>query len=77
MGAFYLAAAHMDRGGNYFVCFQLVHQIAHGGHIGDGIHRAHLVEVDMGHGYAVDLAFRTGDDPVDVHNFLTDFLTDS
>ena len=71
MGTPNLTATHMDRGGTDLVYTQLVHQIADGSDVSHRIYSTYLVEVDMLHRLAVNLAFCFSDDSVDVqHLFL-------
>ena len=68
MGAAHLPAADVDRGDDNFVRRQPVQQQAYSGDVGDGIHSAYLVKVDLLHGNAVNMAFRLGDFLVDGQN---------
>ena len=52
----------MDGGGVYFVDRQLIHEITNSGDVSNGIHSAHLVEVDLADRYTVDMAFCLGND---------------
>ena len=47
-------------------------QQAYSGDVGDGIHGAHLVKVDLLHGNAVDVAFRLGDFLINRENIQLD-----
>ena len=70
------AAAHMDGTADDAVRADLIQQQAHGGDVGDGVHRPHLVEVDLVHGSAVDGAFGFGDDLIDRQHVLLHLVLD-
>jgi hypothetical protein len=53
---------------------KLVHQQAHGGHVGQRVQGPHFVEVDLRHRHAVHMALRFRDEPVDRQNILPHLL---
>ena len=68
MGTRNVAAAHMDGGDNHLIHIQFMHQQTHGCDVGNGIHGAHLVEVNLMDGNAVDMALCLRDFTVDCHD---------
>ena len=50
----------MDRGGDHLVRCKLLHQQAHRRHVCHSVHGAHLVEMDVRHRHAMDMALRLG-----------------
>ena len=61
VGAAHRAAADVYRRGGHARGHELVHEQRDCGYVGDGVHRADLVEVYLRHGHAVDGAFGLGD----------------
>ena len=51
-----------------------MHQQADSGDVRDGVHGAHLVEVDLRDGHTVDQALRFGDQPIDRQDICPNFL---
>ena len=64
----YMTASDVDRRNNRFVRCDLVHEQGNCGYVRYGVQRAYFVEMYIGDGNAVDLAFRIGYDTVYGHS---------
>ena len=58
MGTADLAAAHVNGGNDDLFRSQLGHQQAHSSNVRHSVQGSHFVEVDLGHGNAMAVAFR-------------------
>lgn len=74
VGAFHLAVSHVDRRCDDLIRRQLVEQQADGGDVGDGVHGADFVEVDLADQLIMRFAFSLGDETVDGEDILADGL---
>ena len=72
MGAAHGAAADRDGGGDHLVRADHFHQQTAAHHVGHGVERANLVEVDLVDGSVVDLRLRLGDQGVDLAGIRLD-----
>lgn len=74
MRAAHLPASNVDRRDDDLIRRQPIHQQAHRRHVGDGVHRADLVEVDLLHRHAVCAALRLGNQAVDREDVVLHLL---
>ena len=74
MRAAHLPAPNVDRRDDDLIRRQPIHQQAHRRHVGDGVHRADLVEVDLLHRHAVRAALRLGNQAVDREDIVLHLL---
>ena len=60
----------MDGRNNDFVGRKSVHQQANGGDVGNSVHSANLVEMDIAYRHAVGMALRLGDERINRHHVV-------
>jgi len=74
VGALDLAGPGVHAGGDDLVRSQFLDEHADADDVRDGVHVAHLVEVDLCHRHTVNLAFRLSNQVIDLEDVCADFV---